>query len=231
MFCNRQTSCCFLPLPWSCKASHSSARVCCAVLCCAVLCCAVLGIGHRCKLGRKAPRALAQGLRCNKTLRQLNLAGCKGLDEAGAGAIAAAVARSKVLTALNLAFVKLSSGAVDCLVQVGWCSWWCRQCQHVVSEVSGVLFWCFVLCSVQCPPCGLQVARCVFHARIPLASNVRGGWCCGIGPPGFEGCARRSCCWRAAWTAACWAASVCRLSEQQDTFSQPDIEPNDCYSC
>eukprot|EP00775_Hariotina_reticulata_P007881 gene7881-8077_t len=71
----------------------------------------------RCKLGRKAPRALAQGLRCNKTLRQLNLAGCKGLDEAGAGAIAAAVASSKVLTALNLAFVKLSSGAVDCLVQ------------------------------------------------------------------------------------------------------------------
>lgn len=74
--------------------------------------------GLRCKLRRKAPQVLAQGLRCNKTLRQLNLAGSKGLDDAGASALAAALACSKVLCALNLAFVKLSNGAIDSLVQV-----------------------------------------------------------------------------------------------------------------
>jgi hypothetical protein len=62
--------------------------------------------------------ALAQGLRINRTLRQLNLAGVKGLDDAGACALAGAVASSKVMTALNLAFVKLSAAAVDALVQV-----------------------------------------------------------------------------------------------------------------
>ena len=61
----------------------------------------------------------------NKTLRELNLCGVRGLDEAGAVALAGAVATSKVLTALNLAFVKLSDKAVDALVQVGVTVWRC----------------------------------------------------------------------------------------------------------
>lgn len=73
----------------------------------------------RCKLRRRAAAALAQGLRTNRTLRQLNLAGIRGLDEAGAVALADAVAHSKALTSLNLAFVKLSEKAVNALTEVG----------------------------------------------------------------------------------------------------------------
>lgn len=72
----------------------------------------------RCKLRRRAAVALAQGLRANRTLRQLNLAGVRGLDEAGAVALAGAVSCSKALTALNLAFVKLSEEAVGALIEV-----------------------------------------------------------------------------------------------------------------
>jgi hypothetical protein len=72
----------------------------------------------RCKLRRGAPQALAQGLRLNRTLRQLNLAGCQGLDDAGAAALTSALACSKVLSGINLAFVKLGAAAVDSLVQV-----------------------------------------------------------------------------------------------------------------
>lgn len=79
----------------------------------------ICGLPTRCKLSRRAPEALAQGLRSNRTLRQLNLAGSKGLDEAGGSAVAAAVAGSKVLSAVNLAFVKLGNAAIDSLVQVG----------------------------------------------------------------------------------------------------------------
>jgi ABC-type transporter Mla MlaB component len=74
---------------------------------------------RRCKLRRRAAAALAQGLRTNRTLRQLNLAGIRGLDEAGAVALADAVAHSKALTALNLAFVNLSEKAVDAVTEVG----------------------------------------------------------------------------------------------------------------
>jgi hypothetical protein len=73
----------------------------------------------RCKLRRRAPQALAQGLRLNRTLRQLNLAGCQGLDDAGGSALTSALACSKVLAGINLAFVKLGAAAVDSLVQVG----------------------------------------------------------------------------------------------------------------
>uniref|UniRef100_A0A383V493 RING-type domain-containing protein n=1 Tax=Tetradesmus obliquus TaxID=3088 RepID=A0A383V493_TETOB len=71
----------------------------------------------RCKLRRRAPQALAQGLRLNRTLRQLNLAGCQGLDDAGGAALTSALACSKVLCGINLAFVKLGPAAVDSLVQ------------------------------------------------------------------------------------------------------------------
>jgi hypothetical protein len=86
-----------------------------------------------CKLRRRAATALAQGLRSNRTLRQLNLAGVKGLDEAGAVALAGAVGCSKALTALNLAYVKLSDTAVDAVVEVSWFGWFCG---------GGVSGWC-----------------------------------------------------------------------------------------
>jgi hypothetical protein len=75
----------------------------------------------RCKLRRRAAQALASGLRTNRTLRQLNLAGVRGLDESGAVALADAVACSKALTALNMAFVKLSERAMDALIDVSCC--------------------------------------------------------------------------------------------------------------
>jgi hypothetical protein len=81
-----------------------------------LFCCAFCA--HRCKLRRRAPQALAQGLRLNRTLRQLNLAGCQGLDDAGGAALTSALACSKVLAGINLAFVKLGAAAVDSLVQV-----------------------------------------------------------------------------------------------------------------
>jgi hypothetical protein len=84
----------------------------------------------RCKLRRRAAVALAQGLRTNRTLRQLNLAGVKGLDEAGAVALAGAVSCSKALTALNLAFVKLSEDAVGALIEVSCLG---RLCHFVHS--------------------------------------------------------------------------------------------------
>lgn len=74
---------------------------------------------HRCKLRRRAPAALARGLRGARTLRTLNLAGCVGLGESGGAALAGGAASCKTLEVLSLAFVPLGGGAVEALVQVG----------------------------------------------------------------------------------------------------------------
>ncbi|GBF95349.1 hypothetical protein Rsub_07777 [Raphidocelis subcapitata] len=80
--------------------------------CCLPLCAWCCGRGERER--RKACAALARGIRENRTLRQLNLAGTD-LGEAGSAAIAEALRHNKVLEFVNLAFCGLGTDAADCL--------------------------------------------------------------------------------------------------------------------
>ncbi|KAI8475977.1 MAG: hypothetical protein J3K34DRAFT_516896 [Monoraphidium minutum] len=107
-------------LPGSCRpprccgggGAGGGARACCGGACLPLaLCC---GRGERER--RKACAALARGLKDNRTLRQLNLAGTD-LGEAGGVAVAEALRCSKALQYVNLAFCQLGAAAAEALGQ------------------------------------------------------------------------------------------------------------------